>query len=604
MPPRRAPLLPLTLAVVVNLAFSDALAQELPPPAERALVYSPYETETIQAALAALHRTLDAAPERKIIERVDIVPLEVIESRDPLPGWVNVFHATSRRSVLLRELLVHEGMPYRQLLVDETLRNLRRLPQLSVVLVVASKGSAPDRVGVIVITKDVWSLRTNWNFVLTPGGLERLEAFPAETNLLGTHQTLSGHFVFEPSAYTLGLGYVVPRIGGSRLALDARYDVLVNRASGSPEGTQAAVVAGQPIYSALTRWAWDASVTGVDYVARRYVNAGLSRYMDPRTGASVPFEYRARDYIATYEVTRSFGAGTKHDFTLAAGMDRRQYRTSFPSVDPQTVADFVSGNVPVSDTRVGPSIQYHSYSKRYIRLINFDTLALQEDYRLGHDFVLRAYPSFRALGSTRDFFGLYAAAQYSVAVRDGLFVASIASSVEAEPERVSDASLVPTVHLASPTVAGLGRVVVDATLLYRWRNYLNATTYLGGDDRLRGYPTNFFVGKDVVSLNVELRSRAVELLTCQLGAVAFFDAGDAFNGFDRLAAHQSLGVGLRTLFPQLDRVVFRADLGFPFRRIIDPGTGAPIAPFAFLVSFAQAFATPSVSPKLILPTGQ
>ena len=538
-----------------------------------------------------------------MVERVDVVPLDVIEQRDPLPRLGNIVHATSRRFIILRELLVRQGMPYRQALVDETLRNLRRLPQLSAVLVVATKGSAPDRVGVVIVTKDVWSLRTNWNFVVTPGGLERLEAFPAETNLFGRHQTLSGHFVYEPSAYTLGLGYVAPRIGESRVALEGAYDFFINRKSGAPEGSLATLVAGQPIYSALTAWAWSASVIGIDRVNRRYVDAALTRFVDRRTGGSVPFEYRERDYVAAYEVTRSLGATTKHDFTLAATVDRRQYLTSFPGVDSQTVADFVARYVPVSDTRVGPSILYHTYSKRYVRVIDFDTLGLQEDYRLGHDIVLRAYPSLRALGSTRDFFGVYAAAEYTFAVRDGLFRASVESTVEAEAFRVSDASLVPTIHLASPTVVGLGRIVVDASLRYRWRNYLNVTTYLGGDDRLRGYPTNFFVGKDVVSLNMELRSRPVELLTCQLGAVAFFDAGDAFNGLDNLEGHESLGVGLRTLFPQLDRVVFRADLGFPFRRVNDT-MGKPIAPFAFLISFAQAFPTPSVSPPPVLPTGQ
>ncbi|MDP9149476.1 MAG: hypothetical protein M3O36_05995 [Myxococcota bacterium] len=610
--PRRPATLPLLVAwaVVLSLVGSlsqAAIAEDLPPPAERALVYSAYETETIQGALTTLRRALEPNPEGKLVERVDVIPLDVIEPRDPVPRWVNVFHATSRRDIVLRELLVSEGTPYRQLLVDETLRNLRRLPQLSVVLVVATKGSRPDRVGVIIITKDVWSLRTNWNFVVTAGGLERLEAFPAETNFLGTHQTLSGHFVLEPSAYTLGLGYIVPRLGESRLALEARWDFFINRQSGSSEGSLASLVAGQPIYSALTQWAWDASVTAVDMVTRRYVNAALSRYVDRRTGESVPDEYRAREYIATYEVTRSFGVTAKHDFTLAARIDRRQYLAGSASptrAKPQTIADYVAGNVPVSDTRVGPSLQYHTYSKRYIRLIDFDTLALQEDYRLGHDIVLRAYPSFRAIGSTRDFFGIYAAAEYTFAVRDGLFRASIESTVEAEPQRVSDAALLPALHLASPTVLGLGRVVLDATLLYRWRNYLNAITYLGGDDRVRGYPTNFFKGKDVVSLNMEFRTRPVEVLTCQLAGVAFFDAGDAFSGFDTFEAHQSVGFGLRTLFPQLDRVVARADVGFPLRRAIVPETHVPIAPFAVLVSFAQAFSTPSVSPKRILPTGQ
>lgn len=122
---------------------------------------------------------------------------------------------------------------------------------------------------------------------------------------------------------------------------------------------------------------------------------------------------------------------------------------------------------------------------------------------------------------------------------------------------------------------------------------------------MRGYPTNFFLGHDFVSYNLEFRTRPVEILSCQLAAVGFFDAGDAFTpGVSPLQPYQSVGVGLRALFPQLDRGVFRADLGFPIERPINPSTGTPIAPLAFLVSFAQAIGVPSIAPTAVLPTEQ
>ncbi|HZU85362.1 MAG TPA: hypothetical protein VE987_20665, partial [Polyangiaceae bacterium] len=527
MAPRGASVALLSLALWLP---ARAHADEPPPPAERALVYSAYEQQTIDEVLASLNETRDPSPEGKVVERVDVVPLDVIEERDPLPLWVNVFHYTSRRAVIRRELLVREGQPYSQVLVDETIRNLRRLPQLSAVLVVATRGSDPRHVGVVVITKDVWSLRLNWDITLTSGGLELFEAQPAEWNFLGTHQTLSGHFKYEPLAYTFGAGYVAPRIGTSRVAVKAAADVVVNRVSGSPEGSLGSLVVGEPLYSALTDWAWDGTVAWSDYVYRLYSNAELARYADPATKRTVPFEWRVRQYLAAYELTRSFGWDTKHDFTLGAGIDRLEYRTDFPGADPQTEVDFVNAYVPVSDTRVGPSIRYHTYTKRYVRVIDFDTLALQEDFSLGHDVVLRIYPSFRALGSTRDVVGLYGAVQYTFALRDGLLRASFASTTEPElgpDRRVADAAIQPTMHFVSPSVGQLGRVVLDATLIYRWRNYLNQTDSIGGSDRLRGYPTNAFVGQNVVAYNVELRSRPVEILTCQLAGVGFFDSGGA-----------------------------------------------------------------------------
>jgi hypothetical protein len=600
------------LGVVLGLAIGPNAFAQAPPPAERAQLYSAYEQETIAEVLTALHAVRDLNPEGKTIERVDVVPLDVFEPRDPVPLWFNVFHATTRRAVVRREMLLREGQPYQQTLIDETIRNLRRLPELSLVLVMTTAGSAPDRVGVVVITKDVWSLRAGWDIVATPGGIQEFLLAPTETNLLGTHQTVRATFIYEPSTYTFSLGYTIPRIDDSRIAALTSAGLVINRTSGTTEGTYGYLIAGAPLYSGLTPWAWEASVTWQDRIVHQYSDARPKVFTDTTTGESVPFEYRAREYDAAYEVTRSLGWENKHDFTLGAGVYRVSYRTEFPGANPKTVADFATYVLPRSDTRVGPSIQYHAYTKRYLRVINFETLALQEDFHLGHDVVLRLYPSFHALGG-RDVLGFSIAAQYTASVRDGLARVSFASVTEHDmnwgapfdslQRAPADAYFSPAAHFVTPTIAGLGRIVADGNLVYRWRNHLNELEYLGGDGRLRGFPTSFFLGKDVLSYNLELRSRPVEILTCQVAGVGFYDVGEAFNGWSHFEPFQSLGFGLRGLLPQLDRLVFRADIGFPVKRPLD-AYGAPIPPFGFLVTFGQAFGVPSIAPTSALPTGQ
>lgn len=613
----------LSLALAGVLASPPAQAQA-PPAAQRLHLYSPYEQQTIDEVMGERGLVRDAAPEGKTVERVEIVALDVFEKRDVLPRWLNVFHVTSRDDVIRREVLLREGGRYEQAVVDDTIRNLRRLPgvpQLSAVLVVAAEGSAPDRVVVVVITKDVWSLRLNWDLVGSLSGFDQLAFQPSETNFLGTHQILGATFIIEPSAYTAGLEYFVPRLGDSRTTVQAFANVMVNRDAGNVEGSYGSLVAGEPLYSGKTEWAWDATTAWQDVIARRYENAALATYVDPAypMGAGIPFEYRARAFGSAYELTRSFGWDTNHDFTLAANLGRAVYRTvAPPGADPRVVADFASQDVPLSDTRVGPSLQYHSYRMRFVRVVDFDTLALQEDYRLGHDIVLRVYPSFRAIGSSRDVVALFGAAQYTWALRDGLFRVAFSSDTEpqANPSRISDAYVQPTMHLVTPTLPGLAsRIVVDGSFLYRWRNYLNQISYEGGDDRIRGYPTNFLVGANVLTYNVELRTRPVEILSCQVAGVAFFDNGDAYT--KSFQTFQSLGFGVRALFPWLDRTVFRVDMGFPFERL-DPSTcPGPacmrIPPYGLLVSFGQAFATPTVapgagappaSPVPVLPTGQ
>jgi hypothetical protein len=602
---------PAALVALVVDAIARAAAAQAPPPAQRGQVHSQYERDTMAIVLGSLHETEEPHPEGKIIERVIVVPLDVFEPRDPpgllwkpLPGILNSLHATTRPSIVERELLVREGAPYNQVLIDETIRNLRQLAPLSLVLVVPAKSDVPGRVDLVVITKDVWSLRLAWGVVGTPGGLEQLVLQPSELNVAGTHQTILGNFVYEPLAFTYGVGYMVPRIATSRVALVASANIMVNRASGSPEGSFGSLVAGEPLFSGVTPWAWDATTEWQDVIQRRYENAGLVNYLDPATGLTLPFEYRTRELGELLELRRAFGWDTRHELTFAASILRDVYQIPPSGASQQTIADFTRTYVPVSDTGVGPTVQYETYTKRYARLIDFDTLALQEDYRLGHDMLLNVGPRLRALGSTRDYVQLTASAQYTVAIRDGLFRVAVASITDVQSNKIPDAQLTPATHLATPTIAGLGRIVLDARLDYRWRNYLNAMDFVGGGTGLRGFPTSFFVGADSVTYSLEVRSRPVEILSCQLAGVAFFDAADASASLNALRPFQSTGIGLRALFPWLDRVVFRADLGVPLVRPIDPSTGRAIPPIGYIVSFGQAFDMPSVAPVPALPTEQ
>jgi hypothetical protein len=77
----------------------------------------------------------------------------------------------------------------------------------------------------------------------------------------------------------------------------------------------------------------------------------------------------------------------------------------------------------------------------------------------------------------------------------------------------------------------------------------------------------------------------------QLGGVAFYDAGEAFNGWSDFHPVHDVGVGLRALFPTFDRVVFRADVGFPISQSPLP---AGVGPATFFVTFGQGFPLPAL----------
>ena len=152
-------------------------------------------------------------------------------------------------------------------------------------------------------------------------------------------------------------------------------------------------------------------------------------------------------------------------------------------------------------------------------------------------------------------------------------------------------------HLVTPSIGAIGRIVVDATAavpLAELPEHQGVPRRRRSAARLSHRTTS---SATTSSRTTSSFARGpIEILSCQLAAVGFFDAGDAFDSWSTFEPFQSVGVGLRALFPQLDRGVFRADLGFPIERPINSANGLPIAPFAFLLSFGQALTVPSVAP--------
>jgi hypothetical protein len=593
---------------------SSAHADDVAPgePVSKAFGYSPYERETIQMVTKKLGAAIEPSPEGKIIESIDTERLDVFEKRDFLPNFllfVNALHATTRPRIILREVLQRVGDPYSQLAMDETARNLRALPPLSLVLVVPLRGSSPDRVRVVVITKDVWSLRLQWDIQLTNGGLQRLVLQPAETNLAGLHQTVGVNFLYQPLSTALGSYYYVPRLFGTRVALTASANAIFSNVTGSPEGSFGAIAAAQPLWSTKTKWAWGANAQWRNEVTRVYSNAQLATFGNEArppifggdaSGArtvvrseqrDIPYEYQSHIAQAAVSVVRSFGWANKNDFTLSAEASHRQFRTDdLSGYDPVEAARFVQTRVPVSDDRAYPALEWRSYTTNFVRVLDLETLGLQEDVRLGHWADVKLYPVLQALGSSRDFFGVYAEAGYTLPLRDGIVRLDVATTTETTFASVIQGVVDANAYVASPRTP-IGRFVFAARVLDRYANYLNVVSYLGADTRLRGYPSSYFAGKNLVAGNLEYRSRALEILKVQIGGVLFYDAGEAFDDWSSFHPVHDVGFGLRALLPTFDRIVFRADVGFPISAAPLP---SGVGPVTFFVTFAQAFSLPQL----------
>jgi hypothetical protein len=605
----------LLVAIVCGVPGHRAHAAENAAKSAAARGYSPYERESIRRALERYGAELETEPQGKIVESVEVVTLDVIEDRDPAPLFLNWIHVTTQPYVIEREVLLRIGAPYDQRRSDETERNLRQLFLFSVVVGLPVKGSAPDRVRYLVVTKDIWSLRASWDGRFNNGVIDYLSFQPTERNLFGTGRQIYGTVIFTATNYTLGAGFVEPRLGGTRLRLSASANAIIGCESGDIEGSTGTFQYALPLYSTTAKWAYATTVSWSDRTNRltgTHGDAICSADADSQVrlrlsngnSAIVPNDYPADTQSFTQSFTRSFGRVFKNNLGFGLEARRQAYRGKPVehmlglSADGSEVIvlnpleEFEARLrykrlIPANYTRISPYISLTSYTTNYHRDINSETLGLQEDFdfQVGPYTILKIYPSLKELGSTRDMLGVQATVGYATSVDTGYFKVAASHAVELSTKNETDAEISLALRFTTPRL-GFGRFVYDMRLDNHYRNFLNTQVSLDGTNRLRGYRSNATIGPSWFASNLEFRTAPVQILSTQWAAVLFHDVGDAFFTFDQIQLKQGAGFGIRFLAPQLDRDVFRFDIGFPIP------SDAPDGEVTFIAAFGQAFSVP------------
>ncbi len=572
-----------------------------------AFEYSDLEQRTLARALGP-EPDLDDMPEGKLIERVEIVRLEVFDEDDPIPDFVNWFHAQSRESVIRRELLFEAGQRYDAERIAETIRNLQLIRQFGVVVIAPLKAQHPGYVRLVVIVRDVWSLRLNFALQGTPTNIGGLLINPIEENLLGTRTSLGGVFQLQPDQYSLGGLVIHPRIAGSKVDAYAYSGAHVNLDSGETEGSFGTFSLYRNLVALDDKWgflvggAW--AVQQVRVLDLRssgiHIDYGWPPAADivqvPVRSHAIPIEYSSSIVRGGGEVARSFGTLHKTILTWGLELNRRKYEAKpAPEASAADFDAFVREELPVSDTRFSPFAQLEHKTTRFLATRDVETLELQESFSLGHVAALRIYPAARAMGSSRDLIGSVAWLGYTWQLGNGFLRSIGSSSIEQADQGRHQAAAQAALRYVSPRLP-FARLVLDSALVSTYRNYLNRKLVLGGDTRPRGYTPSAFRGPSGFASSIELRTFAINILSARVGAVAFYDLGGVGASLPSLSLHQSLGAGVRILFPQVNRACFRLDWAAP----LTPGAGRlpdRALPGGIFFTFGQAFDLP----KLKLP---
>jgi hypothetical protein len=566
------------------------------------------ERGAVDTALALRGLVLDPAPDGKIVGFIHVVNLDVFQPSDGrLLQWFNHFHRTSREHHVRRESLLLPGRAYDPALVDETMRSLRNRTTYgtldptwsSIVAMVPVQAAEPGTVDVLIVTRDVWSLRFNSDYNYQPGYLITLNTSLAENNFLGWRKQAAVEFKMRQGDMWLGPTYMDPNVLGTHLRLTvALYQSWARKigelAAGPPEGFSDWQRLEYPFYSLSQLWGGFVDVSYTTSVERsisgssttqaavlRRFNPALGQCVTPE-GPSDPNATLAAECAYRYRVG-SFTTGLTRSFPrpwliqrLTVGNEIGSVRPSFLPDFPVELRDsFAQRYFRISERTSGLYAQYDAFTPRYRTYRDLDTYDLAEDNRLGPWVTLRFGRANTWLGSDADFFRYKAEAHINLEFLGGFQNLGVSWESRAYSDGLHDQLIKAQFYAATPILARSFRLVASGNAGFMADNVHRAQVSVGGLEGLRGYPVNTFLGYDWYLAHLELRSLALSLASLRVGGIVFADAGHTADTAQALMLYADAGAGLRLLIPQLNAEVLRCDWAFPFRPYGEVQAGWP-----------------------------
>ena len=527
-----------------------------------------FERTTLDPILKELGRVVEPKPGGKSVHSVLVHNLDVFSSEsDQWLAWANNLHRVTAKDIIAREVLLKPGDTWSQALVDESVRRIRDPFLSNVVIIVPLVRSESGLIDLLVVTRDVWSLRINTDFEAQGSNLLSLDVSLAENNFLGWRKKLAYGFAMNQGQISTGPRYTDPNVAGTRLTISAQAAALFSRADGGFEGTSSDIAVAYPLWRLASRWGGSIRWRHYQGPVRAFQGNNLLTYDVPQTTEveQVPWEYDYALYQGTVQAFHQSGSFLKQQVRF--GVDVYTTTASAPEgldYEPAVVDAFEQRVLPRRETSSSLFLEWRLFTPEWSTYRNLATFDLREDYRVGPEFLWRINQALRILGSDRDYTTFRLLLSY--ALNPGL-----SSYLKLQLEwlgRLQDKSLLDQrlrarLYVVSPILWDAFRLVARGALSGQVNESANRFLAAGGDTALRGYDVSVFRGQVLALANLELRTVPVALWFLRVGGVLFWDAGHAATKLTDLDMHHSVGFGVRLLIPQVNPYVIRVDWAFP-----------------------------------------
>lgn len=568
--PAEAPASPTVDTPAQQLAApSEPVAVVEKPSSNRLEALGSYERSAVRLALEKRKLELEDAPEGRVLGKIHVYNLAVFGRAEGFLRLINFLHITTREQVIRREVLMDPGELWDQDLVDETQRAIKDPLFTSLVVVLPVRNADPSKFDLLVVTRDIWSLRMNSTFEYLQGTVTGLRLSVAENNILGLRKHGAFAFNMGQGNFTLGPQFVDKAVLGTRLQLSAVANLIFSRKSQEFEGTSSDFNLTYPLWSLRQKWGAGLSMSHFDSTIRFFRGTKLEPYDNPDTDEieTIDRTYHFTTLGTEASGVRSFGTKIKHRVSLghALSVRRPSFVFDFSGTDADRVA-FERDVFPRSERASSLFVKYLLFTPRYVVYRNLSSYDLAEDVRLGPQISVGTSAALKVIGSERNFYRANLSAAYVLDLAgDGFLRVASAASTRLQEKEFIDSVVTSEAKIATPRIGNTFRLVAQARIDALLREGNNGRLALGGESGLRGYVISEFTGQRRIMTNVELRSMPVKVLFTRVGGLLFWDMGHAADTLGDLRPKHDLGFGLRPLIPQLQAIVFRLDWAIPLQ---------------------------------------
>ncbi|MCG8394010.1 MAG: hypothetical protein MI745_13095 [Pseudomonadales bacterium] len=467
--------------------------------------------------------------------------LPIFNEKDPAEdNWLyrlaNLLHIDTRDTTLRKQMILARGKPLDRDHVRENERLLRANEYLVDAMILPHRVCA-DQIDLLVVVRDVWTFSPSAS-ASRSGGDDSTSGGITETNLLGTGQRISAGYFDDADRSGHFFSYRNPLLPG-RVQLNLSY-------TNATDGDSVSGGLVRPFYQLDSRWSGGVTIQRDSLLKRIEVNdETVNRYRldDNRYEAFVGWSPGVRDQAIN------------------------RWRLGIADEEERFGAVAQTTSLPDDERRVYPWLSWEYQENRHLVASNLNRAERQEDIRLGWYHFLRLGYATEAMGSNTDSL-LFSASTSNTRflhaqhlIRTGMYT----NGRHEEGDFISTfyGANLDYYYFLNHNNRWFARLDLDAGSNLRQDEELT----IGGNDNLRGYPSDYQRGDRRWVFSVERRRFTNWQIfnLAYVGGAVYVDAGQAWiHGQARGSTLANAGLGLR-LSPSKFRVdrVLHLDVAAP-----------------------------------------